>query len=1253
MSPRLPEAGRGNTFFVVGIGASAGGLEAVTELLGAVPADTGMAFILVQHLDPSHKSLLSEILAKKTAIPLSEARAGEVVRPGHVYVIPSDAILSVRDGHIDLARRRSTGERPSPVDILFTSLAAMYSDHAIGVVLSGGDSDGSLGVRQIKHAGGLTFAQQPASARFPNMPRHAIETGCVDFVLRPHDIADEIGRLRRGVPRAASVLQSGSKIAPDVRIELEGRRLVHIFERLRSANGVDFTHYKRTTIARRLERRMMLRGIESVEEYQALLDSDPEEMAALHQDFLIRVTEFFRDRDSFDALGRYVFPAICEGRPTKEAVRIWVPGCATGEEAYSVAIALLEYLGDRLPAFRIQIFGTDVSEAALQKARAGVYPANVLHDVSAERLERFFVEDNGQYRIAKEVRDLCLFARQDVTRDPPFSRLDLISCRNLLIYLDDFAQRRILRTFHFALRAQGMLFLGPAESVGQWSELFEQADKRFRVFRRVANTGAGTIAEQAPAPDSQTFDLEDNGAPPRVERGSLPREADRLLLARFAPACLVVNQALTILQFRGDMGPYLQPAGGPPSFDLRRVVRPELLIETLSALRETNTTGVSSRRDMRLGDRRQVSVEVIALGGSTDARSFLILFDDGSRSATSGRVSAAGVSALPESEKDRRLVQLEREVDGLRDYLRAAVEDHGTIQEELKSAHEEVLSANEEFQSTNEELETSKEELQSTNEELTTAIEELRTRNQELAALNAELDRTRIASDRARSYADIIIETVREPLAVLDGAQRILRVNSAFGANLEVPREKAEGRLLHEIDDGRWNIPELSERLQALLSEAQPFEDWEVTVDLARHGRRTMALSARRIPGDADRTDLLLLAFEDTTARTNVTAGLLADGERKDQFIAMLSHELRHPLTPITHAIYLLKRSHLDPAAAELLQVIDTEAQRLLRFVNELLDVERIGRGLVQIQHERLDFVALVRGAADALQPFIDEQRHALSLVLPAASICIDGDSDRLHQVITNLVENAAQYTEPGGQITVAVEQLGDEVVLRVRDSGIGIAAEDLERVFEPFTKSRNPLANASNGLGLGLSLVRRILELHRGDIKATSGGLGNGSEFVVTLPVWAANQHDAPSPASPMGAPISPATRRSRRVLIVDDHKEIAEAIARLVRTWGHEVAIARDGPSGLALAEAFQPECAIVDLSLPGMNGFDVAHRLRERFPRGQLYLIALTGYAGAEIGEACLAAGFDVHLVKPGEIPVLEKLLGDERPDSATVN
>ena len=941
--------------FVVGIGASAGGLEALVELLGSLQA-TGMAFIVVQHLDPTHESLLPEILAKKTALAVSLATAGEAVQPDHVYVIPPDALLTVHEGLIEVKRRASGPERPFPVDLLFSSLAVAYGEGAIGVVLSGGDADGSLGLRKIKHSGGFTFAQQPESARFPAMPRHAIETGCVDLVLRPKEIAGELARLSRRFRMAEPTRESKSEGTFGLGSG-EHAVLAQIFQSLRSAHGVDFTHYKRTTIRRRIERRMMLRRIESLDEYRESLDRDPGELAALYQDFLIRVTEFFRDPTAFDALRQDVLPALCEGRSPKEPIRIWVPGCATGEEVYSVAIAVLEYFGDGLPPLKIQMFGTDVSEVALAKARAGQYPITALQEVSAERRERFFIQHNGGYRISKDIRDLCLFARQDVTRDPPFSRLDLISCRNLLIYLDEVAQRRVLRTFHYALRPQGMLFFGPAESVAQSRELFEQIDTRLRVFRRMPNTGGGAIAERGEVSASLALDPEGDAVPLRAEADSLPRDADRLILARFAPPCVLVNQALTILQFRGQTGPYLEPAGGAPSFDLRRVIRPELLVQILPAIGEAGNTGVAARRDVRL-DTREISIEVIPLAGSGGRQSFLILFDDGSRLPVDRSLPAA-VPALTESEKDRRLAHLERELEGMREYMRAATEEHEAVQEELRSAHEEMLSANEEYQSTNEELETSKEELQSTNEELTTTIDELRSRNQELAKLNIELDATRRTSEAARSYADTIIQSVREPLAVLDGTLRILRVNPAFAANLEIPREEIEGRFLHEVGDARWNIPDLHQRLHALLGSAQPLEDWEVARDFLPQRRQVMSLSARRIPGDADRAEQLLLGIQDVTARANITAGLVASGERKDEFIAMLGHELRHPLTPIAHAIYLLRKAHQDPATIELLETIDTQTQTLSRFVNELLDLSRISHGLIEIRPERLDLVAV------------------------------------------------------------------------------------------------------------------------------------------------------------------------------------------------------------------------------------------------------------------------------------------------------
>ena len=440
-----------------------------------------MAFVVVQHLDPRHGSLLPEILAKKTTLPVTAAVDREVIRPDRVYVIPPNTTLTVANNQIQLQQRPGGTERHQPVDALFQSLAAAYAENAIAVVLSGGDADGSHGIQAIKHEGGIVFAQTPDSARAPNMPRNAIETGCVDRVLRPEEIAQELVRLGQGFSKRGA-LPSESTPAVDRPADDDEAHLRHILRQLRLAHGLDFTHYKRAMVLRRLTRRMMLRSIESLADYRALVDEDPAELAALHQDFLIRVTEFFRDPASFDALREHVFPGLRD-RGTKQPIRIWVPGCATGEEVYSLAIALLEFLGPGSPA-GLQIFGTDVSEPALEKARAGVYPAHAVRDFTSERLQRFFVQQDDSYAIVKEVRALCIFARQDLTRDPPFSRLDLISCRNVLIYLDEAAQRRVLQGFHFALRPDGMVIFGSAESVGQSSELFEQVDPHVRLYRR-------------------------------------------------------------------------------------------------------------------------------------------------------------------------------------------------------------------------------------------------------------------------------------------------------------------------------------------------------------------------------------------------------------------------------------------------------------------------------------------------------------------------------------------------------------------------------------------------------------------------------------------------------------------------------------------------------------------------------------------------------------------------------------------------
>jgi two-component system CheB/CheR fusion protein len=861
------------SFPIVALGASAGGLEAVSEFLAAVSSLEGMAYVVVQHLDPDHKSLLPEIWARKTRFPVLAIQNDGVIEPGHVYVIPPNTTLSIEDDRFKLAPRQPG--RHHPVDVLFNSLAENRGDAAIGIVFSGGDSDGALGVRAIKQSGGITFAQEPSSARFPSMPVSAIETGCVDFVLPPAEIARALERLSvhpylKSLPPAPGPLEA---LEPS-----DEEQLRQVFRRLRTAHGVDFTHYKRSTLRRRLARRMALRQLQDLPDYIAVLEDDPAEAAALYQDFLIRVTGFFRDPEIFEGLRERVFPSLCESRSPKEPIRIWVPGCASGEEVYSIAIVLVEYLKDRLSPSGVQIFGTDVSEVEIEKARAGYYLANIIEEVSEERLKRFFVKENHHYRIAKSIRDLCIFARQDVTRDPPFSRLDLVSCRNLLIYLDPRAQRHVMQVFHYALRVSGYLVLGPSETVGPASDLFDLIDREHRLYARRA--GAGSVSERTHRELAPTIPrrAEDGTELVVVEQDAAQQEADRLLLAHYAPATLLVDADLNILQYRGETARFLEHASGPPSTNLQRVVRPELMVEIAPALAEARAGGSAIRREgLALDDLTDVSIEVIPLKAPHSRGSFVIIFEDASRRPGGRR--GAPTQALSESEKDRRLSQLEREMISTRDYLQATIEEQEAVKEELKSAHEEVLSANEEFQSTNEELETAKEELQSANEELTTTNDELRDRNRELSILNSEIDKARGIANRARTYADGIVATVRDPLLVLDSNLKVLRANPAFYERFRMARETVEGHPFATLVDGQWNIPELLESVKATLAASTDVNDYETDYS-SPEGMRKVLFNARKIVGDVEREQLILLAIEDVTENRAATATILQNEER-------------------------------------------------------------------------------------------------------------------------------------------------------------------------------------------------------------------------------------------------------------------------------------------------------------------------------------------------------------------------------------
>ncbi|HEU4530100.1 MAG TPA: ATP-binding protein, partial [Steroidobacteraceae bacterium] len=846
-------------------------------------------------------------------------------------------------------------------------------------------------------------------------------------------------------------------------------------------------------------------------------------------------------------------------------------------------------------------------------------------------------------RITQSIRDLCIFARQDVTRDPPFSRLDLVSCRNLLIYLDAAAQARVMQVFHYSLRPHGFLLLGPSESVGHAADLFELADKPHRLFtRRTGAPGATLAAPRGSAPHRGSRDSE-IGDRMLGDADSPLREADRILLARYAPASLLVDDQLNVLQFRGETGPYLEQASGPPSTALHRIVRPELLAEVAPAIQEARETGNEVRREgLRLEDAREVAIQVIALQSLNSERGFLILFDDGSRRRNDRRARQSPAKVLTESEKDRRLAQLEREAVAIRDYLQATMEAHEAVKEELKSAHEEVLSANEEFQSTNEELETSKEELQSTNEELVTTNEELRNRNRELAALNEELRGARARSEMARHYAEAIVETVREPLVVLDTDLKILRANRAFYAEFDVSRDETENRFLYEVGNGQWNVPALRERLHSVITDRVPLANFDVTAVFPSIGRRLMSLNARRVAGDGERSDVILLAIDDITEQKAANDHLREINRRKDEFLAMLAHELRNPLAPISYAMQLLRRSEVEPAVARMYDMIERQTGRLKRLVDELLDVARISRGVIELKRQVVDLIDIAQAAGEACRPRLLERRHQLKLVLPDAPVLVDGDPVRLEQVVSNLLENAIKYTNPGGQIVLALAQQGRSACIRVRDNGIGLAPEMLDHVFDLFTQVDTSLSHAGGGLGLGLTVVRRVLELHGGGIEARSDGLGKGSEFIVTVPVIT----DA--------ALLESATRRPpqrvdggrrRRVLIVDDNEDAAESMALLAGAWGHQVAVAHDGPAALELAKTFHPQIAIVDIGLPGMDGYEVARRLRKENDPSALRLMAMTGYGRTQDREAAIAAGFAFHLVKPADVDQLQELLAGD--------
>ncbi|AKD58292.1 chemotaxis protein CheR [Spirosoma radiotolerans] len=853
---------------VVAIGASAGGMEAFSELLANLSPTTGLAYVYIQHLSPTYESQLTAILSRVTQMPVQEAEHLLRVEANKVYIIPPNKNMEIIDGVLTLMPRRRKAEPESdstlelfqhlPIDQFFVSLAERQKEGAIGVVLSGMAHDGTLGLRAIKVAGGITFAQD-STAKYISMPQSAIAEGVVDLVLPPRLIAAELERLSQQPAIFQQTIQAESLPATDDALEEDLRAIIQF---LRKAIDVDFSQYKMTTIHRRIIRRMVLYKQETLKDYLHYLRLHPAEPGLLYNDLLINVTSFFRDEETMTFLKTDILPRLIKRKSERSPLRIWVPGCSTGQEAYSLAMMLVELFADEAHSVPVQIFATDLSEMAIGRARQGTYSLSEVANVSPRRLQRFFTKNHTTYQISKTIRDLCVFAPHNIFKDPPFSRIDLVSCRNLLIYVNTILQRKALITFHYALNPDGYLLLGKSETVGSKVSLFTPVEKNHKLFsRKNERSDSITVSEAivdrpngsqasptlTPRTTGATIGRHPSGKSPQAVN-DLDKLVDQVLLNHFKPASVLVDQELDIVQFRGETSLYLEHASGRASLNLMKMARPSLAFEIRSSIHKVRRSGQPVHKSglpiTVNGKSHLVSIDVLPVGDGTEERLFLILFQEASLAIPAG-------SEL----RDGNHNPLEEELAIVREEMRAIIEEHEIANEELQSANEEIVSSNEELQSINEELETSKEEIESTNEELQTINQELQLRNDQLT--------------EAYMYAEAIFSTIREATLVLDKDLRVKSANQVFYQLYGMKEETTVGRLIYEIGNRQWDIPRLRELLEEVFRQDKFIQGFEMKNVFPDIGEKVMRVHARRVI-QQQRQEAILLAIEDITEQRQV-----------------------------------------------------------------------------------------------------------------------------------------------------------------------------------------------------------------------------------------------------------------------------------------------------------------------------------------------------------------------------------------------
>jgi two-component system CheB/CheR fusion protein len=1077
-----------NELPIVGIGASAGGLDPIRKLLENLPVESGMAFVVIQHLAPGQDSLLPEILSRSTKMKVQQVQDGMQVEQGNVYVITPGTTMTLKNNQLRLVPK---GLALKPINDFLISLASEKKTVAIGIVLSGTGNDGTEGLKAIKVEGGITFAQDPETAQYPDMPKNAIAAETSDFVLSPEQIAQEIAK----IGHHPQLIRSETMSPKQEKAETDLKKIIML---LKTSFGVDFSHYRETTIDRRITRRMVINKTENMKEYVEYFRKRPNELQSLFDDLLIGVTSFFREPDTFVSLKEKVLPELVRNRSPNESIRVWIPGCSTGEEVYSFAITIQEFLEEKsIPEIRVQIFGTDANEKNIEKSRQGTYPKNIEDNVSENRLKRFFTFSSEHYHISKSIRDMCIFAKQDITTDPPFSNIDLIMCRNVLIYFDSYLHERMLRIFHYGLKEKGFLVLGESESVGKFQYLFEPIISGGLIYRKkqaqpqvlTNDVFAPNVAKKTAEPIGKTDLL-----------AVLGEKVDHLITSEYGPATLLVNNNLDIIVFRGDVAPFLSPESGVASFNVTKIIRKELRSQVQTALYRAKKEITAIKETVifkQKGNQRVVNIEIRPLETAQYEEPFyLVLFTEGISSGTSLTKDVESV-VLPgdvESLKDRQIRELREDLDATKRSLQSLVEGQQATNEELRSSMEEVQSSNEELQSTNEELETAKEELQSGNEELQTLNEELKNRNQTLGRLNDDLANLQMNIDASVVILDCDLKIRRFTAS----AQGLLKISPS-----DVGQSITNVTLDVNVADLKKVIMKVITNLAAVNQEVTCSED------------RLCEMRVRPYLSEEKKIDGAVLTFIDITESRKAEKKLgeyqknleklveertkqLRDSERLAAIGAtagMVGHDIRNPLQAIAGDVYLLKEElkgmperEEKSNAEESLEGIEKNIEYINKIVADLQD-------FAKPLNPRAEETNLKLIIDDLLSKNSWPENVKISVTMEPEASKVMADSAYINRIMYNLVNNAVQAMPNGGKLTIQVCKEANDIIITVKDTGVGIPEAVKNKLFTPMFTTK------AKGQGFGLPVIKRMTESLGGTVSFESEE-DKGTTFMVRLPI-------------------------------------------------------------------------------------------------------------------------------------------------------